>query len=309
MGGRPGYRTDNPAGDAISAALPNNAVVRNHQRALPHAEVGAALRRVRSSGAYRGTVLSFEFLVLTASRSGEVRNARWGEIDIDAAAWTIRAERMKTRRIHRVPLSSRALVVLDEAKRELRHSGDIVFPSPTGLLPRHHYMATLLRKLQIGAVPHGFRSSFRDWATECTENPREVCELALAHVNSDRVEATYRRSDLFERRRELMQQWDDYTPSQGSPLRADLPPRRRDSNSQRLVGAFNDSARGIPDVLASGLVLHLANPPEDGFHVVVGTRGEAIPNRPNFGDDRISLCRRHIQSPSVRWACRSRGGS
>ena len=116
--------------------------------------------------------------------------------------------------MHRVPLSSRALAVLDEARRELGHGGDIVFPSPIGLLPRHHAMGALLRKLKIGAVPHGFRSSFRDWAAECTEAPREVCELALAHVNSDRVEAAYRRTDLFDRRRELMQQWDDYIASQ-----------------------------------------------------------------------------------------------
>ncbi len=209
-----GHRTDDPAGDAISAALPTNSAPRNHQRALPHAEVGAALRRVRESGAYRGTVLSFEFLVLTACRSGEVRKALWEEIDVDEAVWTIPAERMKTRRMHRVPLSSRALAVLDAARRELGHGRDIVFPSPTGLPPRHHAMGALLRELEVGAVPHGFRSSFRDWAAECTEAPGEVCELALAHVNSDRVEAAYRRTDLFDRRRELMQQWDDYLASQ-----------------------------------------------------------------------------------------------
>ena len=209
-----GHRADNPAGDAISAALPANSAPRNHQRALPHAEVGAALRLVRGAGAYRGTVLSFEFLVLTACRSGEVRGALWDEIDLDAAVWTIPAGRMKTRRMHRVPLSFRALAVLDDARRELGRGGDLVFPSPTGLAPRHHAMGELLRTLKVGAVPHGFRSSFRDWAAECTEAPREVCELALAHVNSDRVEAAYRRTDLFERRRELMQQWDDYIVSQ-----------------------------------------------------------------------------------------------
>ena len=176
--------------------------------------MGTALRLGRGSGVYRGTVLSFEFLVLTACRSGEVRNALWDEIDVDAAVWTIPAERMKTRRMHRVPLSSGALAVLDEARRELGHGDDIVFPSPTGLTPRHHAMGALLRELEIGGVPHGFRSSFRDWAAECTDAPREVCELALAHVNSDRVEAAYRRTDLFDRRRELMQQWDDYIASQ-----------------------------------------------------------------------------------------------
>ena len=206
-----GHRSDNPAGDALAAALPNNAVRREHHRALPHADVGAALARVRRSDAYRGAVLAFEFLVFTAARSGEVRNARWGEIDReDAAVWTIPAARMKAGREHRVPLSDRALAVLDEARRELPHGPGIVFPSPTGRVQRSQTAATLVRDLGIDAVPHGFRSSFRDWAAECTDAPREVCELALAHVNSDRVEAAYRRSDLFERRRMLMQQWADY---------------------------------------------------------------------------------------------------
>ena len=108
-----------------------------------------------------------------------------------------------------MPLSDRGLDVLDDA-RELADSGGIVFPSPTGRALGRTTMSSLLHALAIDAVPHGFRSSFRDWAAECTEAPREVSELALAHVNSDRVEAAYRRSDLFERRRELMQAWSDY---------------------------------------------------------------------------------------------------
>ena len=204
-----GYRIDNPAGDAISAALPKTGVRVEHRKALPYAEVGAALCRVCDSGAYRGLVLAFEFLVLTAARSGEVRGARWTEIDTAAAVWTVPGERMKAGREHRVPLSDRALAVLTEA-RQLADSAALVFPSATGRIPSQTGMAKLLRKVGIDAVPHGFRSSFRDWAAECTEAPREVCELALAHVNSDRVEAAYRRSDLFERRRTLMQQWADY---------------------------------------------------------------------------------------------------
>ena len=205
-----GHREDNPAGDVLSAALPNNRIAAKHQRALPHAEVGAALARVRGCGAYPGTVLSFEFLVLTAARSGEVRNARWTEIDRAGAVWTVPGERMKAGREHRVPLSPRALEVLDEAAERLAGGGDLVFPSPTGRVANHSLMAILLRELAIGAVPHGFRSSFRDWAAECTDAPREVCELALAHVNSDRVEAAYRRSDLFDRRRILMNDWAVY---------------------------------------------------------------------------------------------------
>ncbi len=100
-----GYRNDNPAGDEISAALPKTAVRQQHMRALPHAEVGAALARVKGSGAYRGTMLAFAFLVVTATRSGEVRNARWEQVDRDGAVWTIPAERIKAGREHRVPLS------------------------------------------------------------------------------------------------------------------------------------------------------------------------------------------------------------
>ena len=96
---------------------------------------------------------------------------------------------------------------LDEAAERLAGSGGLVFPSLTGRVANHSLMAVLLREIAIGAVPHGFRSSFRDWAAECTDAPREVCELALAHVSSDRVEAAYRRSDLFDRRRMLMNDW------------------------------------------------------------------------------------------------------
>ena len=204
-----GYREDNPAGDAISAALPKNSVRRRHQRALPHAQVAEALGRVRTSKAHRATALAFEFLVLTACRSGEVRGARWDEVDDAAATWTVPPARMKSKLEHRVPLSGRAMAVLGEARECADRSG-LVFPSPTGRMLSDSTLSKLLRGLGIGAVPHGFRSSFRDWAAERTEVPREVCELALAHVNGDRVEAAYRRSDLYERRRVLMQQWADY---------------------------------------------------------------------------------------------------
>ena len=204
-----GHRHDNPAGDAIGAALPKNGVVRQHQRALPHAEVGAALAKVRQSGAYRATVLAFEYLVLTACRSGEVRGARWDEIDFDTTTWTVPAERMKATRAHRVPLSGRALDVL-QAARALADRSGLVFPSPTGRALSDNTLSKLCREHDLGCVPHGMRSSFRDWAAECSDAPREVCELALAHVNSDRVEAAYRRSDLFERRRELMESWATY---------------------------------------------------------------------------------------------------
>ena len=204
-----GHRGDNPAGDAIAAALPKGGSVRQHQRALPFREVGAALARVKTSDAYRPAVLAFEFLVLTACRSGEVRFATWDEIDFASATWTIPAQRMKARREHRVPLSARALEILREARASADGSG-LIFPSQRARAIHGGTVSRLIRELGIDAVPHGFRSSFRDWAAECTDVPREVCELALAHVNSDRVEAAYRRTDLFDRRRALMEQWSEF---------------------------------------------------------------------------------------------------
>ena len=201
-----GYREDNPAGEAIGAALPKNGVPAQHLAALPYAEVAGALERVRGSGAHPATVLAFEFLVLTACRSGEVRGAQWKEIDLEAREWRIPAERMKTRREHRVPLSTRALAVLREARASADGSR-WVFASPRGRPLSGTALVKLVRDLRIGAVPHGFRSSFRDWVAERSDAPREVCELALAHVNTDRVEAAYRRTDLFERRRALMESW------------------------------------------------------------------------------------------------------
>ena len=204
-----GYRDDNPAGEALTAALPKHGSVREHLKALPYAEVGAAIARIRQSGAYWATVACFEFLTLTAVRSGEARLARWDEIDVQSATWTIPGERMKTGREHRVPLSVRALDILAQARAMSDGSG-YIFPSVTGRAMSNSTVSKLLRENGIGCVPHGMRSSFRDWAAECTDAPREVCELALAHVNSDRVEAAYRRTDLFARRRALMQAWADH---------------------------------------------------------------------------------------------------
>ena len=115
---------------------------------------------------------------------------------------------MKNGRKHRAPLSDRALEVLDEAL-ELPAAA-LLFPSPTGRVLPQKTLSEFMRALQVDAVPHGFRSNFRDWAAECTDAPREVCKLALAHVNGDRVEAAYRRSDLFDRRRVLMADWAAY---------------------------------------------------------------------------------------------------
>ncbi len=202
------HRTDNPC-DRIGSVLgPHRDIVR-HMRALPHREVAAALEKVRGSRSTRAVKLAFEFLVVTAARSGEVRLARWEEIDLARRVWTIPAERMKMRREHRVPLSVRAVEVLDAA-RSLADGNPLVFPNRLGNPVRDTFLSQLLKDLAVAAVPHGFRSSFRDWAAEETDHPREVIEAALAHVVRSKVEAAYARSDLFERRRRLMDEWAAY---------------------------------------------------------------------------------------------------
>ena len=159
-----GFRPDNPAGDAISAALPRNGGPK-HYRALPHGEVGSALARMSVSAGGPGPRLAIEFLVLTAARSAEVRGARWGEIDLDAATWEIPGERMKTGKPHRVPLSGRALEVLKEARKRFGDS-DLVFRSARGKAVTNAVLLRVLRRCDVGGTVHGFRTSFRSWAAE-----------------------------------------------------------------------------------------------------------------------------------------------
>ena len=201
-----GYRADNPAGETLTAALPKQNGNTEHQKALPHAEVGAALGKLRLSGAHPTAVLAFEFQVLTAVRPSEARLARRDEIDLEGRVWTLPPERMKTKREHRVPLSTRALQVLDEAHQYADGSG-LVFSGRNGPISRRVF-SDMLRRVGIDAVPHGFRSSFRDWCGE-TGVPRELAEAALGHTVRG-VEGAYARSDLLERRREVMDDWGKY---------------------------------------------------------------------------------------------------
>ena len=203
------YRIDNPC-DRIGPVLGTQQHVAQHMRALPHREVAAAIGTVRGSTALEAAKLAFEFLVLTAARWGEVRWAEWAEIDRSGRVWTIPARRMKTNRQHRVPLCGRALEILEEAEALGEGNGPLVFTHRGGKPLDAKQLRWLLRELGIAAVPHGFRSSFRDWAGEETDHPREVIEAALAHVVRNRVEAAYARSDLFERRRVLMGDWAAY---------------------------------------------------------------------------------------------------
>ena len=211
-----GYRPDNPAGDALGQALGRQQAVVQHMRALPHGAVADALATVRASPASVTIKQAFEFLVLTAARSGEVRLATWDEMDLDSGVWAIPAARMKAKRDHRVPLSRRALAILHDVQRRSDGTG-LVFRSRRGKPLSAVTLPRLTKDLGIAAVPHGFRSSFRDWAAEQTNAPREVVEAALAHTVQNPTEAAYARSDLFERRRHLMDDYMDASQRQGQP--------------------------------------------------------------------------------------------
>ena len=223
-----GHRESNPV-DAIGAALPKNGVHKAHHKALPYPAVGGALATVRASHAWIGTKLAFEFLVLTAARSGEVRGMRWCEVDRDGALWTVPGSRMKAGRDHRVPLSPRAMEVLRQARKLSDGSPDaLVFPAPRGGALSDATIGKLLKDRGIDAVPHGFRSSFRDWASERTSTAHAIMEAALAHTIRDKAQAAYARSDLLDKRRTLMEQWARYVTAEpgkvvGAPMRRARP--------------------------------------------------------------------------------------
>jgi integrase len=204
-----GYAEKNPVG-AASVFLPKQREAAEHHAALPPGQVPAFLEAVRALALAPGR-LALEFLILTAARSGEVRLATWAEIDIDAATWTIPAERMKAGREHRVPLSAQALAVLEVAGRQFGRRDDaLIFPSvQTGRALSDMTLAAVLKRMKIDATPHGFRSSFRDWCAEAGVS-RELAERALAHMVRDATEAAYHRTDQLEQRRPLMQAWSDH---------------------------------------------------------------------------------------------------
>lgn len=206
-----GWRTDNPA-ETISKALPkHDRSAVKHRTALPYGEVREAIASISKSDASLSTKLAFEFMVLTATRSGETREAKWSEFDLPNKVWTIPGDRMKAKRPHRVPLSERCVAILNEAKRLKQADSGLVFPGTKSGKPLSDMtLSKLMKELGIKAVPHGFRSSFRDWAGEQTSHPREVIEFALAHVIKDKAEAAYARSDLFDKRKVLMADWSSY---------------------------------------------------------------------------------------------------
>jgi integrase len=205
------YRSgDNPArwNGLLEHALPS-VVKGDHHAALPYAEVPAFLAKLRQQTGV--TAKCLEYIVLTAVRLGEAQKATWSEIDLDNRVWVIPGARMKSGKEHRVPLSPTALAILKDM-HEVRHS-DYIFPgSRQGYAMGKNQPGKLMKKLMGDAemTVHGFRSSFRDWAAERTSFPREVAEMALAHAIPSAVEAAYRRGDLFEKRRRLMEAWAEF---------------------------------------------------------------------------------------------------
>jgi integrase len=205
-----GYRQFEAPTRSISRGLPRHSKDKQHFAAMPYGDVPDFLARLRGTDKAGETVrLAFEFLILTTVRSGEMRGAQWDEINLETRLWTIPGQRMKARKTHVVPLSARAAAIL-KRMRELRRGADqdLVFEGAKQGRPMSDRTLTmLLRRMDVNVTAHGFRSSFRDWAAEATNFPREVAEAALAHAVESRVEVAYRRSDLLDKRRKMMEQW------------------------------------------------------------------------------------------------------
>jgi integrase len=211
-----GHRSgDNPV-DLIGDALPRQRAKPVHHEALPYGEVATFIAKVRESSVEPVTKDAFEFLILTAARTKEVRLATWSEIDLSVAVWTVPAERMKARREHLVPLSPRVVAILRSCRPTTANPAALIFAdvhSAGGLSENRFLNARDALGFRDRCTPHGFRSSFRDWAAEETSFPAEVAEMALAHTIANKVEAAYRRGDLLAKRRELMDAWAKFVAS------------------------------------------------------------------------------------------------
>lgn len=208
-----GFREDgiNPATwrgnlDKLLPAPKKTKRVRNHP-ALPIDQMAAFMVTLRATEGVSARCL--DFTILTAARSGESRGARWNEIDLERGIWSVPPERMKAKKEHRVPLSPAAVELLKAIERQ--ENQDLVFPSPrTGGVLSDMSLLELMRRQDLDATPHGFRSTFRDWAGEHTNYPRELAEVALAHIKGDATEAAYWRGDVLEKRRRMMSDWAEF---------------------------------------------------------------------------------------------------
>ncbi len=200
---------DNPV-EGVTKGLPRQNGQKDHHEAIPYSEIAVFLERLNGLDMSKVAKLAFEFLILSACRTNEVLGAPWDEINFEKAVWEIPASRMKGNRRHIVPLSFRCVEILHEA-RTLAGISELIFPGRTRAKPLSNMVFLMtMRRMGLAAVPHGFRSTFRDWASEQTNFPNEVCEMALAHAIRDKAEAAYRRGDLLEKRRQLMLAWSRY---------------------------------------------------------------------------------------------------
>lgn len=210
-----GYREgENPARwrGHIAQILPRRSrLTRGHHKAMPYEAIPAFVAKLREREAM--AALALEFVILTASRTSEVLGATWAEVDLDNALWTVPASRMKAGKEHRIPLSPRAVEILEAVKPLGKAS---LFPANKSGKLSTMAMSMLLRRMDVAATVHGFRSTFRDWAAERTGYAHEVAEMALAHTIESAVERAYRRGDLFAKRRRLMADWATYCASDGA---------------------------------------------------------------------------------------------
>ena len=190
-------------------ADPDKVAPVKHHEAVPFAQLPAVYQQIASVQGQ--SALALRFLILTAARSGEVRGMLWSEVDLKAALWIIPASRMKAGKEHRVPLSRQAVALL-KGQTRVEHV-EHVFPSNRKGPLSDMALTAVMRRHKLGAVPHGFRSTFRDWAGEMTHHPRDAVELCLAHTIDTKTEAAYRRADMLEKRTVIMQEWADYTAS------------------------------------------------------------------------------------------------
>ena len=208
------WRNDDPANIAIVEALPNHKKKVMHRKSISYNDIAGFLKTVSGSSAGVNTKLGLEFLILTAARSGEVRNAHWNEIE--GSLWTIPAERMKAGVAHRVPLPVRCMEILNEAKKISQGSGFIFEGTRFSKPLSENTFNKLMKDLGVEVHAHGFRTSFRTWTQEKTNFPREIAEAALAHSLKDKAEAAYARSDLLEKRAAMMDAWAQFI-SSGAP--------------------------------------------------------------------------------------------
>ena len=208
-----GWAESNPVDDVVSQALPKTAITKSHHESLPYADVQAALRIAATSTSGASVRLCYRWQILTASRPGEARAARWQDMDMQGRTWTIPGDMMKSGREHRVPMSSQAADILNEAMALMDGSG-LVFPGRSAGKPLGDMTLTALLRstgLTSTATMHGFRTTFKTWCMEQTDTPWAVGEAALSHTLGNSTEQAYARTDLFDRRRELMQHWADFT--------------------------------------------------------------------------------------------------